>query len=210
MYGLKGQLCKVWCGLAIERKLEAIAPVSFTIDGGSNGLVTISSTENFKVKASVVISATSLPTLTLEVKRVLSATTMLVGPAGNINARSDLSIYTIASNPTVFQPEQDRPGIPFEQHERATYEEEPIMAKRVVIVDKLGNKITTNDDGSISGLDVNVINKLLNVPHDDIEIMARNENGDPLTIAVRNLGVQLFSLSLTYDYSGDLQRVRRV
>jgi hypothetical protein len=124
--------------VAFERKLRALGPIAFTADGASNGLVTISSTVKFKVKSSVVITATSLPDLVLEVKRVLSSTTLLVGPAGNILTRTNISLYTVALGAAIFQPEQDRPGIPTEQHQRAVFEEEPTLATRNVLVDPLG------------------------------------------------------------------------
>lgn len=124
--------------MAIERLLRAVGPVLFTSNGGGNGLITVSSTKFFKVKAKVVITANSLPTLNLEIKRVISPTQMLVGPNGQIRQRTDISAYTTALLAKVEQPEQDRPGIPTEQHERAVYEEEPTLAKRVILVDEFG------------------------------------------------------------------------
>lgn len=143
--------------MAVERKLKVVGPVAFTVDGGSNGLVTVKSTYRFKVKASVVLSATGLPDLTLEVKRVLDKTTLLVGPGTNILKREDISAYTVALGATIFQPEQDRPGIPFEQHMRAAFEEEPTLAHRTILVDPDGDFYDTDNplkvqltDGSIN------------------------------------------------------------
>lgn len=125
--------------MAIERKLDNIGPVSFISNGTEGGLVTISDTRGFKVKAEVVISANTLPNLTLEVKRVLSKTQLLVGEKGKIQQRANIQAYTVALGATIRQPEQDRPGIPTEQHERAVFAEEPILAKRTILVDEYGN-----------------------------------------------------------------------
>jgi len=69
--------------------------------------------------------------------------------------------------------------------------------------------LSSTTAGSKVGLDVNMLNRLVNVPHDDIEIATKNDSGDPLTIVFRNLGTQVMMLTLTYDTDGDLQRVQR-
>lgn len=126
--------------MAVERKWDRIPPRSFSLNGGSDGSVFLATTRNFKVKQKVAISATGLPDLSLEVKKVLSPTQLMVGPVGaKMSDRSNLSEYTLDKSPTIRAEEQDRPGIPTEQHERAVYAEEPIMAKRAISVDEFGN-----------------------------------------------------------------------
>lgn len=125
--------------MANERRLDEVPVVLFTIAGGIDGTVTIPSTSGFKVKSSVVISATSLPNLTLEVKAVLSETILIVGLSGNINNRYDLSSYTTFLNSSIYQPSQDRPKVPKDDQDRATYESEPTLARRTILVDELGN-----------------------------------------------------------------------
>ena len=69
---------------------------------------------------------------------------MIVGPqTGNINSFTNLSAYTLALSAQVFANEQRRPTITADEFERATYEEEPTVAKRTILVDEFGNKITT-------------------------------------------------------------------
>jgi hypothetical protein len=66
---------------------------------------------------------------------------MIVGPkSGNINATTDVSSYTMALGANISANEQKRPTIGADDFERAVYEEEPTVAKRVVMVDKFGNK----------------------------------------------------------------------
>jgi hypothetical protein len=65
--------------------------------------------------------------------------TLILGPENKgINTRSDVSAYTTALNATVEASEQNRPSIPPADYERAVYEEEPIVAKRVIGVDRYG------------------------------------------------------------------------
>lgn len=131
--------------MAIERRLTEVSPVLFNSNGGANGLVTISSTKGFKVKAMVVLEADTFSPLQLEVKRVISKTQLLVGKAGNIQLRENISAYTVALNSKITQPEQDRINVPYDDQERATYETEPTLARRVIGVDELGNFWTTDN-----------------------------------------------------------------
>lgn len=124
--------------MAIEKKWEAIPPRAFTADGGTEGQVSISSTIDFKVKQKVILKANSQSGTLLEVKRVVSETLMIVGLPGNINNKSDISTYTVADSATIESLEQDRVNIPYQEHENAVYAEEPIVAKRVIQVDRLG------------------------------------------------------------------------
>lgn len=125
--------------MTTERKFAAIAATPFTADGQTNGTVTIDDTAGFKVKMNVTLKSDTLPEATFEVKRVISETQMLLGPDKSpIHTRSDLSQYTTAINTTIEAPEQDRPTIPIVDLQRAAYSEEPVMAHRVVRVDKYG------------------------------------------------------------------------
>lgn len=129
-------------GMAFERKWEQVLPVNLISDGGENGLITVSSTDGFKVKQIAVLKADNVPTINVQIKRVISPTQMYVGPSGsNIESRSDVSQYTVALNASIEAAEQERPNIPQVEHERAVYEEEPVLAKRVVLVDKFGGRI---------------------------------------------------------------------
>lgn len=128
--------------MAIEKKWLEIPVRLFTMDGTSNGLVTLSTTSNLKVKQTVLIKATGEVELSLEIKRVISSTQLYVGFKGRpIGEYADLSAYTTAKNSYLRAPEQNRPAIPATEHERAVYEEEPTVAKRVFVVDKYGDGI---------------------------------------------------------------------
>jgi hypothetical protein len=150
----------------LEKRWPVVLPQAFTANGTANGVVTVPDTTLFKVKQDVHISATSLPTLyKLEVKEVLNATQMVIGPDGGaINLTTDLSAYTVALSANVFCPtEQKRPAIASDEYMRAVYEEEPTVALRVFQVDELGNDYNDDNpfpvafDGTISIGDVSIV-----------------------------------------------------
>lgn len=125
--------------MAIEKRWEAIAPRLFTSNGGTEGQITLTSTIGFKVKQQVILKATSQSGALLEIKRVVSKTLLLVGKPGPINDRSDISTYLVADGASIESLEQPRPNIHIQEHENAVYAEEPIVAKRSILVDELGN-----------------------------------------------------------------------
>ena len=123
-----------------EKRFHFINPIAFTADGQTNGRVTIADTRGLRVKTRVLISASGLDPLELEIKQIDSDTEMYVGPiGGSIKKRTDISAYTVALSATIAANEQERPSIPEQEVERVTYEEEPVVARRVFIVDDWGN-----------------------------------------------------------------------
>lgn len=185
---------------------------------------------NYKVGMVIAVSSATQSSRRLKIKRVISETQFYVGEENtNITTYTDLSAFLVADAATVVFGEDKRPVIDVLEIQRQVYEEEPTVALRSHSVDWLGRSYTkenpiptqigngvdsavttTNDGPTITGLDTNIINKLINLPHDDIEILTKTIDGDPLTIAVRNLGVQIMTLSLSYDNEGIFQRVRRL
>lgn len=128
----------------MEKRFAAVPPQAFTANGTVNGVVTIADTSLFKVKQKVILYQPSITDpLNLEVKAVLGPTQMQVGPVGGpvVNNFTDISAYTVALGAFVIANEQLRPIITSDDYERAVYEEEPTVAKRVVVVDQFGSKI---------------------------------------------------------------------
>lgn len=125
--------------MAFEKSWLQVGPQLFTVDGNPNGTITLATTSGFKVKQNVKISAIGEPTLTLEVKRVLSPTTLLVGPKDKgLNERTDISSYTVAKVSTISAEAQNKVIPPINDRESAIYEQEPTVAKRVIQVDEWG------------------------------------------------------------------------
>lgn len=79
---------------------------------------------------------------------------------------------------------------------------------------RIGNQdyeltFTANDDESKAAADIVALNKLIDVPHDDIEITQFTLDGDPEIIEFRDNSNLKLTLNLTYNSEGELQRVQR-
>jgi hypothetical protein len=219
--------------MAIEKRWAAIAPKVFTSNGTVDGEITVSSTDGFKVKQSVILRANTLTEITLQVKAVLSETQLKVGLASEpIHKFSDISTFTTALNSTIEAPEQVRPAIPDKEYERASYEEEPTVAKRVISVDKLGRAVDTviGPDGkvrlatdtaiSVTGIsvDLDAVTPPTKPDPDNILIVG-SEDGTKTGIKrafVNNVRLQILAAqdrvqTITYaDFGTKNQRVTRI
>jgi len=126
--------------LITERLWLAISPRPFTADGGQYGQVTLTSTLDFKVKQTVNLRSSTQDSIKLEVKRIDSLTSMIVGPkTSDIDARTDLTAYLTADGADIRAPKQGRAAIPPLQWQNAVYAEEPMIAIRTAGVDEQGN-----------------------------------------------------------------------
>jgi hypothetical protein len=119
----------------IEKLWSAVAPVQLTAPGNSRGLIVVTNTSGFKVKMTVTISD-GANSRSLEVKRIVGPNQMFLGEDGDIKLRADLSAFPAGS--LVWALEQPRNSIPLQEIERATYDEEPAVARRVINVDEFG------------------------------------------------------------------------
>ena len=138
-----------------EKRWKSVPPQAFTSDGTARGQLTVADASLFKVKQIITLSASAQPNISLEVKSVDSITLMHIGPiGGSIKAYTDISAYTVLASAFIFANEQERSSVPEQSVERFTYEEEPTVARRVILVDKLGNKI---DQDNPLPVDVEVI-----------------------------------------------------
>lgn len=130
----------------LEKFLAAVPAQSFTGNGTAGGLITVANSSLFKHGQRVIVAATGQTNQELEIRRVLSATTFTVGPiGGGPNAFSDLSAFTVASGANVFSNEQPRPVVSADDVPRLTYDEEPTVASRMILVDKFGNRIDASN-----------------------------------------------------------------
>jgi hypothetical protein len=124
----------------MEKRFKAVPPQSLTLDGNIYGLISVANTRLFKVKQVVHIQNPGQPIVKAEVKRIESKTKMFVGPiTGSIDNRIDTSAFTVALGAFIFAEEQQRPKIAEQEVERNTYEEEPVVARRVILVDTYGD-----------------------------------------------------------------------
>ena len=82
----------------------------------------------------------------------------------------------------------------------------------MVTNDGVGNPITsTLTEATIAkrGLDVVSLNELVPREFNEIEITAKNAEGDPTTVIYRSNAEVVATLTIVYDIDGDLQRVTR-
>lgn len=193
--------------MALERRWRYIPPIQLSQDGGQDGLVVLADTIYFKVKQKIKIQALGEPDLLLEVKRVISPTRLYVGPLDtNINSRKDISAYTVAKISKISAEEQDKKVPGWEDQHKHSYEQEPILARRVIHVDPYGDFYTVSNplpvqlsDGAINIGSVNAelevqLSHKDNVPNagdvadstqvgDGVEILQINPDGS-ITVAM--------------------------
>lgn len=143
--------------MAIEKYWERQGPILFTADGTVDGLVTVPSVNQLKVKQRVKISAVGELDLVLQVKRVVSPTKLYVGPIvskgtrGNLKAREDISLYTVAKLASITAEEQNKIPIAEKDIIQGVYEWEPTVAIRTLGVDLWGRPWGSNNPLPISG-----------------------------------------------------------
>lgn len=136
--------------MAIERKWDAVLPRSFTANGTAQGVITLNDTAGFKTKQLAYLKNNTIPNpLPVQVMKVLSPTKLIVGA---INAKLsgwmplDVSAWTVADGSVMGAEEQDKTANPPDgDHYKAIYESDPIVADRVVFVDKYGNFYDNNN-----------------------------------------------------------------
>lgn len=123
-----------------EKRLYAVAPQSLTSNGTADGRLTVAFSSLFTVGQIVGLRSNTLQPIELKINRIPDSTTILLGPVDKpIQNRSDISGYTVADGAVIFANEQQRPKIPEQEIERNTYQEEPVVARRVIAVDSMGD-----------------------------------------------------------------------
>ncbi len=161
--------------MALEKRFYPVPPQLFTADGTNDGVITIAGNACglFKVKQRVILTATGLPNLSLEIKEIDSEDNIQVGPFAQklgvvgqntgISARTNISAYTVALGAAIFADEQKRPAIDNIEIVRAVYSEEPTCAQRGILVDDCGDTYNSSNplpvaiDGTISIGDVSIV-----------------------------------------------------
>jgi hypothetical protein len=219
----------------LEKRFYAVPPQAFTADGTVSGVITIAGNACglFKVKQKIILTATGLPNLALEIKQIDGEGNIQVGPSAGtlgvvgsntgISARTDISAYTVALSATIFADEQRRTSIDNIEIVRATYEEEPTVAVRSIIVDPCGDLISAANplpvafDGTISIGNVSIVddgNTLEVNPDGSINVNIINSTSTPGLIISHNeissvpAGVETTIITITAPVNG--YRVEKV
>lgn len=140
--------------LITEKRIYRVDPVMLQTDGTTTGKLSVPDSSIFRVGQIVILKADNQLNLELKINRIdpVDKVTMYLGPVKqHISKRSDISAYTVAANATLQANEQERPPVPEQEVERITYEEEPVVARRTILVDKYGCRIDDNNPLPISG-----------------------------------------------------------
>lgn len=130
--------------MAYERHWEEVAPRLLTSNGNSAGYFSVADLTGFYVKQSIVFKSNTQVEKELQIKRIdVNAGLIYVGTRDtNINKFEDISAFTLADSAFVFAAKQEKSSVTPLDQEKATYETEPIVAKRVILVDDKGRKIS--------------------------------------------------------------------
>jgi len=169
----------------LEKRLIAVSPQLFTANGDTGGIGAITIATDacllFKVKQKVLVNATGLPTLLLEIKQIDSTGLIWVGPLASpalpatpnspskpavlssITSRTSVAAYTVILGANISADLQGRPNIDYSEAMRASFDEEPTVAIRSIMVDECGDKYNTENpfpvsiDSEISIGDVSIV-----------------------------------------------------
>ena len=129
--------------MAFERDWNAVPPVYLIADGGSTGIIQVTDTAGFYVKMEAQLFNSLGHSLTVQIKRVLDSSTLLVGPPKTpLTTFTDCSAFTVALNSYISAAQQLKTTLPMEARMLATYEQEPVDAWRTKSVDQYGNGYT--------------------------------------------------------------------
>jgi hypothetical protein len=129
--------------MALEKAWGLVPPQPFTTDGTQLGKITVANTAGFKVKQAAYLIADTLPALPVQIKRVLSPTTLIVGTINNAQIASwpplNISAYTVALNAAIGAQIQPKNEPTVDDIFKAVYESDPTVALRVIFTDQYGN-----------------------------------------------------------------------
>ena len=157
--------------IAYERHWAAVQPTAFTADGTTGGLVTVADTAGFRVKQAAYLENASLGKIPVQIKLVLSPTTLIVGKCDNKIANwppLDISAWTVALGTLIGAERQDKSGITPEDILRAIYEGDPAAAIRSLNVDQYGTPISAANPLPVNAdVTVNSV-QLFTKPYDSI------------------------------------------
>lgn len=173
--------------LHTERRWDGIPESPLTANGQEDGIITVEDTAYYKAKMYVVLKSDTHQPVRYQIQRVLSRTQMIIGltPQEFAERRKkqkntlrivDATRWLVSDNATIEAPEQERPNIPHEDYERAVYEEEPVMAKRIVPVNEYG-QINSPDNPLYTQLSDGDIN--IGTVNAEVEVQLNHRDNDP-------------------------------
>jgi len=193
--------------MAIEKTWEAIPPRQFAANGTKGGEIPLVDARGIRVGMKVMLQSVALPTpKEFKVKRV-RGNSVFVGPTDkSIEQRSDVSGYLLADVSFLFVNEQQKSNVPKDDQDQASWEHEPVNARRVHVVDDHGNTIdTVRDSNGLNRLAVDgqfTADVDVQVDVDISGVYDETENPDP-----DNIGLIAHTRSVGTDETKQVERV---
>jgi hypothetical protein len=175
--------------MSVEKTWLAIAPVQFAANGKTSGEVQLTSSAGIRVGMKVRVQSSSLPeSRELKVKRVVGNSVWL-GPAeAGIERRTDMSAYTVADGAFLYADEQPKAHVPGDDQTQASWEHEPVNARRVVSVDDRGRLVGEDNPVPVKeGADW------------DVADITRDGEDDIVEVAYSKGGQTVETLALEYN-----------
>jgi hypothetical protein len=193
---LSTRVLYIWLGedklMSFERLWPSVTK-TFISNGTARGTFQVSDYAGLYVKQLISLTSTSQPSLQVQIKRIEPDGTIYVGGATeDISHRVNISQFLISDSATAFAAEQLKTKIKKEDQDQASYESEPINARRVIGVDAKGNAWSnTNPLPVISGGEA--------LPYtDDIKII-RDSSQDPIRYEFYLGIVMMYYITVSYD-----------
>lgn len=198
-----------------EKRILAVPPQKINADGNRKGRLVVPESQRFMVGQLVQIKDKNGLNKELQVKRILDKFIFLGDKGKKIEARADLSDVLFVNEPTIEAVEQIRPKVPEDQLDKFKFAEEPILADRAILVDKLGRMNALSDYESCEqpsgepalnvqqrgplgwvGLQSFIDNFIGGLAYDEVE---NNIEDDREVLTFRQAGEIVKELTLRYD-----------
>lgn len=128
-----------------EKRTLRVPPQPILGNGDAKGRIVVNTSCLFVVGQIVTLQDANGLNKDYQVKRIVDKFMFLGDKAKKIEDRANLTAYQELNGATILAREQNRPITPEEQIPRIKYMNEPVMADRVITVDKLGNPVSLND-----------------------------------------------------------------
>ncbi len=160
-----------------EKKWDAVPNQSILANGGTEGQIIVPDSTLFRVKQKVFLKSDAQQSRNLVINGISKTGVLRLGKLGGaITESEDLSDFLTADNAIIWAERQDRSTITPNDYERAVYDEEPVMAKRVTQVDPMGNKysVTNPMPVRLSDGDINI-----GTVNGELEVQLSAKDGDP-------------------------------
>lgn len=158
--------------MAYERFWEEAPERPILSDGSADGYVLLSDISGFYVKQHVTLKSNLISSRVYQIKKIdVYNSRIWLGETGtSINQYSDLSAFTLADSATIKAEKQPKNTVPKDDQAQGTYETEPVVARRVVLVDSNGQKYTQTNPLPVDAT-VSVV-----VPPISVDLDAENDS----------------------------------